>query len=374
MAGMSRYYSTFVPGFGEVVSDQLKKDLSGVEIDLLLDGLVVYSTTEVPSAIKNLRYFNNSFFVLHFFKKIQPNSLPGMVKFVYQSDFLKKMELPPLKNVRTFRVITSRQNELGSIDLNLLANVEKQIAKGTQFQTDRANPDVEFWFLERSEGMGFFALRLTTGKVSPKTLKPGELRPELAHLLILLSEPKEGNVFLDPFAGWGGIVKEAARFPFKEILASDIDKEKVSVILNVVKDLKTGDSSASLQNGVVVQQADATKLEHTEDASVDKIVTDPPWGLADQLETENIEDLYERAFKKFARILKPDGIIVLLTSRKLTMEKLLLQNADFKLVSKYDVLVNGKKAGVYKSLRQENTPEVVADCGSLGWWACKESG
>ncbi|OGY07974.1 MAG: hypothetical protein A2782_02395 [Candidatus Blackburnbacteria bacterium RIFCSPHIGHO2_01_FULL_43_15b] len=338
---MRTYYSTFIPGLGEVVTSALKERFSDVEIVLLLEGLVVYKTNSPIEEVVKLRFLNNTFYVLHFFKHVGKGALPSLVKFVYQSDFLKKMELPRLLSpIRTFRVIISFENELGKIDPNLLKNMEKKLARATGLTLDRGKPDLEFWFLERTEGVGFFALRLTRKASGEKLLKPGELRPELAHLLCLLSEPEEGDVFLDPFAGWGGIVKESLQsgFKFKTVYASDIDKGKVDALKSVCPDVNVNWSNSS-------------NLTYLRNFSVDKIVTDPPWGLADRLETPEIEDLYEKSFREFVRILRPDGIIVLLTSRKLTMEKLLKENTDFKLVSKYDVLVNGKKSGVYKITR-----------------------
>ncbi|MBI4029247.1 MAG: hypothetical protein HY376_02680 [Candidatus Blackburnbacteria bacterium] len=338
---MNTYFSTFIPGLGEVVTGALKERFPDVEIVLLLDGLVIYKTDSISEEIVKLRFLNNTFYVLHFFKHIEKASLPSLVKFIYQSDFLKKMELPRLSSsVRTFRVITSFENELGKVDQNLLKNMEEKLTRVTGLTLDRGKPDLEFWFLGRTEGVGFFALRLTRKTSGEKSLKPGELRSELANLLCLLSEPKAGEVFLDPFAGWGGIVKESLQsgFKFKTVYASDIDKGKVDALKSVCPDVNVNWSNSS-------------NLTYLRNFSVDKIVTDPPWGLADRLETPEIEDLYEKSFREFARILRPDGIIVLLTSRKLTMEKLLKENADLKLVSKYDVLVNGKKARVYKITR-----------------------
>ncbi|MBI2590427.1 MAG: methyltransferase domain-containing protein [Candidatus Blackburnbacteria bacterium] len=353
---MRTYYSTFIPGLGEVVTSALKERFSDVEIVLLLDGLVVYKTDLPTEEIVKLRFLNNTFYVLHFFKHVRKGDLPSLVKFTFQSDFLKKMELPRLlPSVRSFRIITSFENELGKIDPNLLKNMEEKLARATGLTLDRGKPDLEFWFLERSEGVGFFALRLTHKASGEKLLKPGELRPELANLLCLLSESKAGDVFLDPFAGWGGIVKEADNFPHKKIYASDISNERIKYVSGVCHSGKPKAHPESRlwpsQSDIQVRQADATNLTYLSNQSVDKIVTDPPWGLADQMETQDVEDLYEKAFKEFVRVLKPDGVIVLLTSRKLTMEKFLKENTNFKLVSKYDVLVNGKKAGVYKITR-----------------------
>lgn len=332
---MHRYFSTFAPGFGEVVQYALKLAISDVQIELLLDGLVVYKTNASTEEVKNLKFFNNTFYVLHFFKKIKRNSLPSMVKFIYQSDFLKKLSLPPIdRRTRTFRVITSKENQLGAIDLNLLKNVEDKLAKSTRLHLEKGKPDLEFWFLERAEGVGFFALRLTRKSGEEKLLQPGQLRPELVYLLCLLSDPQKEDVFLDPFAGSGAIPLGRRAFPYKRILASDSDAEKMEKLRKFETDT------------FCVSLAYATHLKDIEDQSIDKIVTDPPWGLADQ-ETD-IDELYKGMLIEFKRVVKSGGTIIVLTSRKLIFEHALEEHSAFKLGKKYDVLVNGKKAGVYK--------------------------
>lgn len=51
---------------------------------------------------------------------------------------------------------------------------------------------------------------------------------------------------------------------------------------------------------------------------------------------------------EFSRTLKPEGLLVILTARKETLEKAMNQNKIFNLQAKYDVLVSGKKAAIYK--------------------------
>lgn len=331
---MNTYFSTFTPGLGEVVSDILTQTLPQTEVKLVLDGLIVYETSASIKEITDLPFFNNSFYVFHFFKKIEPDSLPGMIKFVYQSNFLEKIAVPRIEGRdRTFRVISSKENKLGVIDQNLQKNIENKIAKETRLTLDRGKPQLEFWFLERLEGVGFFGLRLTY-KHSAENLNPGELRPELASLLCSLSEPEKEDVFLDPFCGWGAIPLARKKLPYSKIFCSDVDQEKVDRLKGM--DLEATTASAE----------DSSYLENS---SVNKIVTDPPWGLAEDIE---VEPLYKKMMGEFARVLKPGGLLIVLTSRKLIFEELLANYPQFKLEKKFDILVNGKKAGVYKLKRQ----------------------
>jgi 23S rRNA G2445 N2-methylase RlmL len=82
--------------------------------------------------------------------------------------------------------------------------------------------------------------------------------------------------------------------------------------------------------------------------SIDKLVTNPPWGrtLGKELDY-NI--FYPRLLLEFRRVLKQDGVLVLLTSEKLLFEKLIRDNKrHFWLEQQFNIFVSGRKAGIYK--------------------------
>ncbi|MBU0570289.1 hypothetical protein KKB40_05980 [Patescibacteria group bacterium] len=128
----------------------------------------------------------------------------------------------------------------------------------------------------RSEGFGLIGIQFTHRTNYEKVLKKGELYPELAHILCLVSEPNENDVFLDPFASHGSIpTQRATSFPYKKIIASDIDQ--------VVTD-KLQEKVLKIRKEIIVRKTDMlnpTNLKATnlKASSIDKIVTDPPWGL-----------------------------------------------------------------------------------------------
>ena len=99
---------------------------------------------------------------------------------------------------------------------------------------------------------------------------------------------------------------------------------------------------------IVVEKLDALNLANIENNSVDKIVTDPPWGLH---EGKNLDlpKFYLKMLEEFYRVTKTGGFIVILTAQKELIETQLGKLKDnLKLVAKYNTLVSGKKAGVYK--------------------------
>jgi 23S rRNA G2445 N2-methylase RlmL len=246
-----------------------------------------------------------------------------------------------LPNTKTFRIIASDENEFVSVDKKLLAQVESKIIclKGTKLRVDPHRPQAEFWFLRRSENIGFFMLRLTKN-ITNKKLPAGELRPELAYILCYLSEPDKSDIFLDPFAGHGSIpIERAKNFSYNMIFASDNDKNFKQIIRDRIKTKKVNKT-------IIPKVLDALDMKVFENGFVSKIVTDPPWGLY-----ENIKDItafYTSMMKEFVRVLKTGGIIVLLTAKKDEYEKVISKHSDLDLLEKYEILVSGKKSAIYK--------------------------
>lgn len=298
---MSVYFSTFIPGFGEIVVDELQKSLNNFGKKLLLDGLVVFETSSSTSEIKKLRFLNNSFL------KTKPEE---------KMDFYLG---------KSFRVVFSKENELVSVNKERLSRIEKKIAKLNNLMVDRANPDFEFWFLERSEGYKFTGVRITKHSDYKTILAKGQLRPELADLLCIVSEPDKNDIVIDPFAGSGAIGIARKNYPHKQIIFGDIDSKN--------------------QN---IKKLDALNLKDFADKSVDKIITDPPWGISVGINLD-LNDFYTKMLNEFWRVLKPGGLLIILMGNKELFKKTLDNFSNkFKVLKKFNILVSGKKAGVYK--------------------------
>ena len=52
--------------------------------------------------------------------------------------------------------------------------------------------------------------------------------------------------------------------------------------------------------------------------------------------------------KEFSRVLKSGGIAVILVAREIELDRFI---SEFKLLEKYQILVSGKKASIFKFLR-----------------------
>lgn len=328
------YFSTFISGLQEVIRDILSKTLDDVNIIGLYDGAVHYATAK-PFGDIQFYCFNNTFRVIDVFKTTSAKPIEAHLKKCTDSK-IKFSDMSGVKNNKTFRIVTSYENNLIAIDNDLKSKMEKLIEYDTGLTLNRSIADTEYWYLYRSEKISYFMQRLTRHKAYNKKLKKGELSPELAYILNWISDPSETDIMIDPFCGHGSIpIQRMKHFKTKKIYAFDID----------------GSLSSDFSNGnnIIFKKIDIKKLaDALFNGCADKIVTDPPWGL---YKDENITDLYNDMMKNFDSVLKKGGIAVILTARKNEFIDILTKFDSFKLLNEYSILVSGKKAGVYKLMK-----------------------
>lgn len=328
-----QYASSFPTGFEEVVAVALNHADSQSSVELIQDGLVIFSSQLKPQEIKNLPFFNNTFIVLALQKFEHTDNTQKITEQLFSASYFS-----PLKPIvhalgfKNFRIMVTKENQVQSMPSFQRGRLESMTASQLNLQIDRTLPDTELWFFIRRDGTCFSGLRLTKREKAQR----GELGKEITYLLNLLSQPKESDIFLDPFAGSGAIPLTRAKYwPYQQILVSDIDQQKVDEVSDRLK---------SFPN-VKVTAANALMLSAIADNSIDAIVTDPPWGFFEPLPEEPVI-YYTKMLQEFKRVLTQEGRVVLLTARKEEMNEALKQQ-NWPAAKMINVLVSGKKAGVF---------------------------
>lgn len=348
---MTTYASTFIPGMGEVVEAALERSLQDVELDVLLDGLATYRSSSAVADVQALRFCNNSFVCLMSFDGLGRNPISQICQTVLADGQLLRRVAPhlPRKNL-TFRFVASQENRFVPIPQRARRALERLLSADRRLTPDASNPDIEFWLLSRREGCGFVGLRLTRHTAYEKTLAQGELRPELCHLLCLLSEPSADDVILDPFCGSGAIPLERARsFPYRAMLAGDIDAKHVKSLRAKVRQLRW--ARRKRRQAITIGRWDALDLHSFAPESMDKIITDPPWGFY-QSQLTDLERFLRNMLQEFYRVLRRNGLLVILVGDPRLFEDCLRDfTGRMTVLQRYDILVSGKKASVFKIVK-----------------------
>ena len=326
---MAEFISTFTTGFKEIIQEDFPKRLPGAKIISIYDGLVHYQFAGNSREIEKIIYFNNTFFI---FKTIRGKNInfQALVNEVCNS---KKYFLI---NKGTFRVRFSKENQFAKVEKNIAKRAEDDILRNSKLKLDRLSPSTEIWYAVRSEGFAFCGQLLYKREFTEKNLNKGELRPELAYLICCFAEVSKNDVILEPFCGYGAIPFSLAKyFSFSALNVFDIDDAKIQ---------KLKDDGRLKKENIKISCDDAFLLSDIADSSVSLVITDPPWGLFEDV--GDISLFYEKMLRSFLRVLKKDGRIVILTARKEEFEKSAEKNG-FVIKKSVHTLVNGKKTALY---------------------------
>ena len=335
---MAEYISSFTTGFAEVVPSIMNRLLPGAKVLNVYDGLVHYLYHGRENQLEKVLIFNNTFLVIRKYRGAGCE-LSRMINDVLAFDHLSGTPK------ESFRIRYSVNNQFVAVNRKYTARIEEKICRLTRGRVDRVSPQTEYWFLQRSENVGFFCRLTGRRKSTEKNLHKGELRPEFAYILCALGIGKGKPAVLDPFGGYGSIPEQVCRhFPYSRVLVSDSDPERVYDLQKRFRNVP----------GVDAARRDALNMTDIPDETMDVIITDPPWGYYENM--ENIGAFYREMLEEFARVLKPYGSAVLLTARKKELESA-ARGTRLMLTKRYDTLVNGKKAGVYLLTKRDGKPE-----------------
>ncbi|MBO7656668.1 MAG: methyltransferase domain-containing protein [Alphaproteobacteria bacterium] len=334
------YASSYISGFGKIIEDILKKQIPDITIIKHLDGLIIYKTKSTCFWLK-LPCMNNTYQVLAM-SKTDP-AMPyetALKKFVQQTN-LDLSGVPDNINLvsnKSFKILPFDSNSPTKINFEIVKSMEQQIRNKLKLNIGLKRHNFDVILLRRREGTILLLFKLTYNRTTEKNLPHGTLRPELCNIMAWISDLKPDDIILDPFCGHGSIPKEIVKhFKYNMLFASDLDTNLINKLKNEFKKNK---------KNIFIKQRDALNLEYFQDVFFDKIITDPPWNTYNS-QNEDFSLFYNKMLQGFYRILKNGGICTILMGNVQDFEKS-LATSDFILKEKYHILVNGKKANVYK--------------------------
>ncbi len=224
------FYATFEKGYEEIVKKIIKKTDGNSQIKKLYGDSVLFFADE-KLCHKEL-CFKSLYVVIHNSQKEGTGAINYEMKNLLEKKDLKVV-LP--READTFKFIITKENERTLVDGNLKKAVETMLRRVTKKTLSYMAGKVELVLLAKSDGTNLF-MRKVYSVVPHDNFALG--LDEL-YMLGFLSEPSQGEVVLDPFAGNGEICYARSKY-FKKsnVIANDEDEENVKQIKKVSKSLK----------------------------------------------------------------------------------------------------------------------------------------
>jgi len=335
------YICTFTSGMTAPVVRFLQQDVENLSVIQQFDGMVEVYTPNREQLLK-CAYLNHVFLLLSRFggRGAQPER---MVRSVLAARRIQTEE-GELPKAPTFRILCSDEGVLTPIPAELLGKLEERVSEEFGMKADRGRPKMEMWFMSRREGVGYFLARLTRHAAYDRVLRRGEMRPDLAALLCRTAG--RSTKMLDPFAGSGAIAEAWAKLYGGEVFAGDTDAAQVAQMKRRFQQSRSK-ASVEIKKENFFNEATGWPRE-----SYPRVVTEPPWRLYG--EEDDLQGFYRAFMERLCDVLAPGGAAVVLTGAREEMEVALqTQLRALGLDARYDILVNGKKASVYRLVRSK---------------------
>lgn len=217
--------------------------------------------------------------------------------------------------------------ERSAFSKRLSAELER-LSKGALVNST-TDYEVELRLIANREGQFFPCLKLFTRKDKRFSYRrnaiAASMHPSTAALIAELSAPylKEDAQILDPFCGVGTmLIERDIRVPAGEMYATDIFGEAI----------EKGRENASLA-GVKINFIHRDFFDFKHDYLFDEVIADMP--VRGKKTREEMDELYDRFFKKIPSHLKKDAVMILYTNEVGFVKKQLRLHREFVLKQEY---------------------------------------
>lgn len=318
-------YAMVQPGLEEVAADEVAREL-GAEVKKHGQGVVVFRAPAIDRSLLRLRTTEDVFLLAWGTDELsyRAQDLDSIRRWTaHDADWDNLLKLhhavrPKPKGRPTFHLVVQMTGEHGYRRFDARKALVRGLAGKlpASWREAEENAAVEIW-LTIHGATAVCGLRLSDRTMRHRTYKlehlPASLRPTVAAAMVRLAGLKPDQAVLDPMCGAGTILaeallsvrgkKDAAGSPWHlQLWGGDVDPHHVRAAGVNLRPL----------GPVQLQAWDAASLP-LEDASIDRVLCNPPFGK--QLSTpEEIRPLYRGATGEMDRVLRPGGLAVLLVA------------------------------------------------------------
>lgn len=312
-------YAFVQPGLEAVASEEIEERLGG-EVKKTSPGVVVFRTPALDPSLLRLRTTEDVFLLAW-----------GTDELTYRAEDLDRIRRwtdrgavwdrllrlhhairPKPKGKPTYRLVVQMTGQHGYRRVD----ARKALVRGLAGKLPATwphveeNAAVEIW-LTIHGAVAVCGVRLSDRSMRHRTYKsehlPASLRPTVAAAMARLAEVRPNHSVLDPMCGAGTILAEVLAEAKEErkrirVLGGDVERDAV----------RSAGANLRRLGEVNLARWDARRLP-LPDASVDRVLSNPPFGV--QLGApEEIGPLYRRVFPELDRVLRPGGRAVVLVA------------------------------------------------------------
>ncbi|MHB8994376.1 MAG: THUMP domain-containing protein [Armatimonadota bacterium] len=342
---MPIYYLTHVGGLESIVADELTEQLPDAcclrtefsRLHLQFDG--------DPQQLFALRTIENVYVRVLQMSDVRsdPQWLDELEAAMAATDFAPALQAlrrqRPVPDPPTFRVTCERLGKHDFRSQEAAGAAGAGVEAATGWKVDLRGYDVEVRLDIRGDKalvglrLSGVALHKRSRIVHPRVA----INATVAAAMVRLSQPQSGETVCDPMLGGGTILTERyACGRDVTLLGGDLFAEKLDLARQ---------NFVGLEVPVQLAQWDARRLPLRE-ACIDKFICNPPWGSLLSGKELN-RQAYPWVLGHLRRCLKPGGIIVLLTSERTLVRRLVDHYRDLSLLRAYRLSLGGLHPSIH---------------------------
>lgn len=247
------------------------------------------------------------------------------------------LEIPEVERSSSFRVTSTRigVHEYTSIDIQKAAG--QAIVDKYHKRVDLKGYQVEV-IVDVVGRRCWVGVNLTRDPLHKRFMRPFDhkaaLKPPLAYAMLRMARIEPGMVLLDPMCGGGTIPIEAAQVYGSQIrlYASDISPK-------ALEGAKKNAEAAGVGHLISFKLMDAKEL-HREFQGVDRIVTNPPYGVR-MGDWNSLKPLYSAFLEAAHKALAEEGLLVIITLRAVSFRDMVSKKRLFTIAHERVVEAGG---------------------------------
>lgn len=341
------YYAMTMPGVETIAFTEIRQRFPDAALVRFARGLVLFRTGAAPAELLTLRTTEDVFALVAQIDHLGREQ--DALRVLHSAT--KGADIPGLLGTwrrarngalaSSWRVVSQKegQHEFRRVDAGqaVIDALRDRLPPKMRFAAEEADLEVWLWL---HGSLALIGLRLSDATMRHRTYKhehmPASLRPTVAATMALLTQPQPDDIILDPLCGAGTLLIERAMLgPYDRAIGGDIEEEAVQ---------RARRNARHAGAGVSWHIWDARTLP-LDAGTVTRVLTNLPFGKQIGMSDENA-DLYQVLASEFARVLRPGGLAVTLTSVDRLWDAT-LRAGGWKIAKKIVAVVLGQPASIF---------------------------